>query len=149
MLNTLRSLSFLALLSVFMAVPTTSCATLGVAIPIVIAAVQGADLAVNAIESFADGWFAAHPNPTLQNKVSLAIQKAREALAALNALTIGVGDVDQGQLTAAFANFEQAYNDLLSLVGPIGVHAGNVSTMRAEAGSLTVPPASAFKPVKR
>jgi len=128
-----------------MAVP--ACAPVMAALPAIIAVVQSADMAINLIASFVDAYNKSHPDPVREKKSTQLIEKARIALAAVLDVANGVGDIDQAKLDDAFKQFEAAYNELTAFAAPMGVHVGD--GMRATADELIVPPASAFRPVRR
>lgn len=130
----------IALLIVLVAVaPSFSgCAAIVSNLPNVIAAVQDGELIVDAIKEFADLYFVQHPDAAKQAEVMKAVAKARVALDAALRLADGAGKLDQAQIDAAFADFRVAYQDLTSLVGPLGVSVQGQRLARAGAG-LVVP----------
>ena len=142
----LKNLLVLCLSSVLaLSVSVSGCAPVMAALPAVILAVQGAELAINMIESFVNAYYQSHPDAAKQKFCAEAIAKTRTALAGVIDVVNGVGAIDQAKLDVAFKDFEAAYNELTALVGPLGVHVGS-GGMRAAPGELTVPPASAFRP---
>jgi hypothetical protein len=150
MLKNLRGLKLAVCLSSVLALCAivNGCAPITMALPVIIAAVQGADIAINLIESFVASYYKGHPNPDHEKKCGELIAKTRIALAAVLDIANAVGDINQAKLDDAFKQFEAAYNELTAFVGPLGVHVGT-GGMRAAPGELTVPPASAFRPVRR
>lgn len=149
MKNLSRAAALFALLAFSAVVVTPGCATVAVALPVVLAAVQGAELAVNMIEAFVNAYYKAHPNSAAEKKCDDGIARTRIALGIVVNLTTGVSAVDQGQLQSAFSDFEATYNELIALTKPIGVSVGAGFRTSPGGESLTVPPASSFRPVRR
>lgn len=120
-----------------------SCAAVVSALPKIVSIVSDASLIVDAIQSFTAAEFKSHPNADLEKKVDQAIAKARLALAAANRIASGSENLSQAQINEAFAEFRSAYQDLTSLVGPLGVSTG--SGLKAAPGTLIVPEPLALK----
>jgi hypothetical protein len=97
------------------------CAAVMASLPAIIAAIQSSSLIVNQIESFVNLYFQLNPNTTNQQKVADAIAKLRTALVAAQAIANGVDKMDQGQIDAAFVEIRNAYTDLVSLCGSLGI----------------------------
>jgi hypothetical protein len=124
----------------------SSCAAVVASLPKVIAVVTDASLILDQINTFVNGVFAAadaagKPETDLQKKFNEAITKARSALAAANRTAAGAENLSQSQIAEAFADFRAAYQDLLALVGPLGVSTGNGNGDKAASSgpSLQVP----------
>jgi len=124
-----------------------SCAAVVASLPKVIAIVSDASLILDAIDGFVSNVFKAKPDPELEKKVDTAIAKARLALAAANRTATGAENLSQSQLTEAFSDFRVAYQDVLALVGPLGVTTGNGpgNGLKAAPGTLQVPEPLALK----
>jgi hypothetical protein len=99
-----------------------ACAAVLAYLPTALAVISDAVLVLQQIEAFARGYFAAHPDPVTQAKIDAALLRARSALDAATRLANGAQALDAKQFAAALADFRAAYDDLLVLVGPIGVH---------------------------
>lgn len=138
MLKNLRGLKLALVFSLALAT-APGCAPVIAALPTVLLVVQGAELAINMIESFVNAYYQAHPDAAKQALCTAAIAKSRVALAAVLDVANGVGALDQAKLNVAFQDFEGAYSELTSLVGPIGIHVGK--GLQATPGGLTVPSA--------
>jgi hypothetical protein len=135
-------MKLLALL-LLLVVPTAGCAAIFSNLPAVLAYVQDAELVVSTIESFANAFFTIHPDQAKQKLVAEAIAKAKTALdlavrAANGADGLGKADVD-----LAFKQFQLAYQDLISLMGPMGIHQGGA--LKAVPGGLVVPEPMAMR----
>lgn len=116
------------------------CAAVLNQLPTIIAAVQDGELLLQTVQGFMDAIWATKPDPANQKLVHEAIAKAQIALDTINRLAQGGEKVDQGQIDAAFADFEAAWNDVMSLVGPYGVHVGDVPrAVRTTNGGLVIP----------
>lgn len=102
-----------------------SCATVASTLPKVMSVVSDAALIVEQIDSFSAAVFKAVPNADLEKKVEQAINIARKALATANRTASGAENLSQSQLAAAFDDFRIAYQNLLALVGPLGVTTGS------------------------
>lgn len=117
--------------------PVTGCSAIFSNLPTVLAYVQDAQLVISTIESFANAFFAARPNADLQKKVGEAIAKAKTALDLAVRAASGVDGLGKADVDKAFKDFQLAYQDLTSLLGPMGVHRGGA--LRATPGGLEVP----------
>lgn len=116
-------------------------------LPVVIAAVQDGMIVVDGIQVFVDSWFKQKPDPVLEAKIDAAVAKARYALDAALRVAQGSDDLDQSKIDAAFAEFKQAYIDLLELVKPLGVkpEGDKLAAAPTAGGGLIVPEPLAFK----
>jgi hypothetical protein len=118
----------------------SGCAAVVSQLPVIIAYVQDAEIVLHTIQSVMDAIWATHPDPKNQVLVDGAIAKCLTAADAVNRAAQGGQDVNQGQIDAAFAEFEGAFNDLMSLVGRYGVQAGDVpKAVRTANGGVIVP----------
>lgn len=127
-----------AIFVTFLTVGNVGCATVVPALPTVIAAVTDAVMILDGIQNFVDKYFAAKPNPALEEKVGDAMQKTRAALNVALRSAQGAQDLDQAKVDDAFKNFRAAYQELMVILGPLGVaSAGN--TLMAVPGGLQVP----------
>lgn len=140
MTRKLSTLSLLATLSVFLALP--SCAHLQPVInslPTVLSYVQDAELVLQGLETAETIFFAAKPNPTLQIKVDQGIALAKDALDAGLHATAGVTDLSQSQITQAFSAFTAAYTNVVALLGPLGEQHGAMGVAyKTTQGVITV-----------
>jgi hypothetical protein len=130
-------------LALSLVVAASSCAAVVASLPKVIAVVTDASLILNQIDSFVNGVFTVKPDAELQKKYAQAMEVARKALAAANRIAAGSEHLTQQQVAEAFADFRVAYQDLLALVGPLGVSTGNGD--KAAPGMLNVPEPLALK----
>lgn len=116
---------------------TAGCAGL---LPGIILAAQDAQMILQNIQNFSDNYFLLHPNTAEQNKINNAITAAGTALDGAIRTVSGIDNITQAQADAAFANFEAAYNDLLTVVKDIGVLSADVqATTKTTSGGLNVP----------
>jgi hypothetical protein len=125
-----------------LAISLTGCAAILALLPKVVAAVQIAEEAVNAIQVFADGRVM---DQDLRNKIDTAANVARAALASAVSAAKGSGALAQKNVVAAFDDFGKAYQDLLDLVKLVGVDAVDAPKMTASPNHLTVPSAAALR----
>lgn len=128
------------------------CAAVVAALPTIITAVTDATLVLGQIQHFADLFFKDFPDATKQKQVDEAIAKCEDALSAAEHATVGGQDLTQEQIDAAFDNFKTAYQELMVIVGPLGVMQDrNTKTFKARPGrQLFVPHADAMVPkIKR
>lgn len=115
------------------------CATIAPFLPKVIAAVTDGALVIDTIDRFVDRYFESRPNAELQKKVDVAVARTRSALDAALRIASGAQDLNQAKVDEAFKEFRLAYQDLLALVGPLGVMAGGGGKLQARPGGLLVP----------
>jgi hypothetical protein len=111
----------------------TACAPIMAALPTVIAAVTDAVVILDQIEAFVDAYFARNPDPPKQALAAKAIAKTRASLNTALRTSRGTEELNQERVDQAFAEFRAAYQDLLVVVGPLGVR---------PPGALTAAPAS-------
>ena len=138
-----RLAAIVALVCCFVAAP--SCATIAPFLPTVIAAVTDGALVVDTIDRFVDRYFETRPNPDLQKKIDVATARVRSALDAALRIASGAQHLNQAKVDEAFAEFRLAYQDLLALVGPLGVTTSNAGQLRATPGGLMVPEPMAMR----
>lgn len=119
------------------------CGAIISALPHVIAAVVDAVQVLDAIEAFVKRYFVENPDPPRELAVGKAIAKARGSLNAALRVAQGTEKLDQQKVDAAFADFKVAYQELLALVGPLGVKPAG--TLAASPNGLTVPTPMALK----
>lgn len=117
---------------------TMGCAAIASMLPTVLEAVTDAAQILDAIEKFVAGYFVAHPDPEAQAKANKALAKARGALNVALRATHGVDNLTQEKVDDAFSEFKLAYQELLGIVGPLGVHPQG-DRMQATPGGLAVP----------
>lgn len=122
-----------------MALFAGGCASFWSSLPTVVTVEQTAETAVASIQAFADSYFVAHPDAATQAKVDEALTKTRQALLALEAATKATTDVHDSNVAAAIADVEQAYEQLLSLVAPMGVAPPSTAVAAGAGPRLTVP----------
>lgn len=128
----------LALFMALVVTPAIGCSAIFSNLPTVLAYVQDAQLVISTIESFANAFFAARPNADLQKKVGEAIAKAKTALDLAVRAAQGADGLKSADVTAAFKDFQLAYQDLVSLLGPMGVHQSG-GALKLVPGGLEVP----------
>ena len=141
--------ALLALMTVALALPVPGCAgsfaQVQKDLPEITSAINEAVLAESTIETFVNGYLANHSSPDAQAKVASVETKVKLALALVQSLANGAGDLSGGQAQAALTDFYNAYAELLSLVKSFGVTpAGPSATggpMLATSGDRLVVPA--------
>lgn len=127
-----------ALCLLMLAIPVAGCSTIFSHLPNVLAYVQDGQLVLSTVESFANAWFAIHPDAAKQKLVNQAVAKAKTALDLAVRAAQGADGLKQADVDQAFGQFQLAYQDLLSLLGPLGVHEGT-GGLRATPDGLNVP----------
>lgn len=136
--------AWLLVAAIAIGVAAPACAAVASALPIITATVQDAAVILDSIEDFSRHYFAVKPDPEKEKKVFAAVTKCRAALNATLRATKGTEELTQKQYEQAFADFTAAYNELLALVGPLGVRpAGSLAAARG-GESLEVPTAESF-----
>lgn len=138
----------LALLSAFMALPTTGCAAIMSLLPHVIAVVVEAGQILDQIEAFVKRYFMNHPDQAKEIAVAKAVAKARSALNFVMRTTEGADKLDQAKVDAAFEDFKKAYLELMALCRPFGVYpeSAPLMTSNADGAVLVVPEPLALHP---
>lgn len=149
--RTLFAAFALALLSAFLALPISGCATLGTLLPDVLAYVSDGTQVLDAIDRFVQTYFTAHGVAAEERvKYTEAMATARSSLNSALRATQGVKDLNDQKVDEAFADFKAAYLELMKVAGPFGVKpATGVKAFRAvPGGGLEVPEPLAFHPKK-
>jgi hypothetical protein len=143
-----QSLLVLALAASMAAATNVSCSAL-VHVPKVIQAIDVTVQVIDAIDKFAADLFAVQPDAELQKTVKQAIARARIGLQAGKDTLQGVENVSQAKYLEAFAEFRAAYEQVLALLGPLGLQTkgGEMRARAAPGGGLMVPPANEL-PIK-
>lgn len=129
------------LLALALATTLSGCAALAKWLPIVINSLGQAAQVLDSIESVADSYFAANPDPEKQKRYARVMGAARASLAASHAAAKGGDAAAKQDVDKAFAEFQKAYQEILALLGPLGVVApADDGTLGAPAdGPLRVP----------
>jgi hypothetical protein len=131
----------IAIIYMIMTLQLFGCAAVLSALPTVIAAVMDAFVILDAIDDFSDRYFKVHPDPGAQSKIDNAITKARASLNIALRTTQGAQDLSDQDIERAFASFRVAYQELLVLVGPIGIKSTSSgdNALSASSNQLVVP----------
>lgn len=132
-------------LSIFLTFTSSGCATIGMALPTILMAIQDGSLVLETIDSFVRTYFASKTDDERYIKIEKAIARSREALDAALRITQGADKLDQQKVDEAFADFKIAYNDLVALTAPLGVRTGAGGLLKASPGGLNVPEPLALK----
>jgi|SRR5271166_2526907 len=90
-------------------------------IPAVEAGVTDAEIAIQAIDTAADAYFAANPNAKLQTEIDDAATDAESLLRTLNAALAAATSMQDGNVQAALQAFSTAFMQLGALVAQIGI----------------------------
>lgn len=114
------------------------CAAFLSELPTMVAAVSDAVLILETIEKFAGTYFTSHPDSTSQTKITAALQKARNALMVAEHALSAADEVNHDQFYAAIKDFGDAYQELMVLVGPLGVKEASPG-LKAGPNELLVP----------
>lgn len=109
------------LIYIVLIVQLLGCGAVLSALPIVISAVVEAGMVLDSIERFVDHFFVAVPDTDREQKVRDALEKARIALNVALRTTQGVEELSREDVIKAFKAFQEAYEQLLVLVEPMGV----------------------------
>lgn len=128
-------------LVLLVALATPGCAAVIALLPKVIAAVEIAEQAIDAVQSFAD----AKADAALREKIDAAATRARQALTAAIHAAKGSGELAEKDVRAAFDDFQAAYQALVDICAPLGVRAQDAPKLSAERGTLTVPTPAALR----
>ena len=113
-----------SILAALAALPLASCSALPWITtngPVILAAIQDAAIIVDQVAAWVSAYFQAHPDAAKQAQVEAAIAKVRTAIDAAAKLLAGGIAATQAQLDQVEMNFTAAWNDLMTLVGPLGV----------------------------
>ena len=136
-----RHLIALAMLSCFLALP--ACAALAKWLPVVISALGEAGQVLDAIDGVALAHFEANPDAEARKTYGQIMSRARSSLALAHRLSKGTDDASKQKINEAFGEFKKAYQDLLALLGPLGVVAPSTDgamSAPTDDGPLLVPP---------
>lgn len=129
-----------------LALSVSGCATVVPLLPQIVTYVQDAEIGVNAVVALVGSL------GLDAGQVKLIDQTAAKALLAADAvakLAQGGEAVNQAQVDAAFADFKVAFNDLMALVGPYGIHVGDVpKATRTAGGGWVIPMPTICKAVR-
>ncbi len=131
--------SRMIVLSLTLALTSVGCAALISALPTVIAAVTDAAQILDAIEHFVHAYYLQKPDPVKEAICDKAIAKSRTALNAALRIAQGTEKLDQAKVDEAFADFKLAYQELLVIVEPLGVHAAPLGKFMSTPNGLIVP----------
>jgi hypothetical protein len=116
------------------------CASFWAALPTVVAAFEDSALILDRIGDFVNNtYFREHPDPAKQKEVDAALVKTRDALDLCARLADAGDAVHKDELAQALADFDTAWNELMQIVGPLGVreqHPGQ--HMKAGPGEIVV-----------
>lgn len=88
---------------------------------VTIGALQAATDTLDVIQGFVTDYFRAKPDATKEKEVDDAIAKTREGLITATKLLEGVEAATQLQIDNATKDFKAAWDELVKLVGPLGV----------------------------
>lgn len=125
---------WIAILAVVLSTTTaTSCSSLLQALPTVIQYVQDAQMILDMIDREAKPFFDKADENT-QQEYSEVMHVARKSLQIALRSTKGTDELQKEQVDAAFANFREAYKDLLGILARAGVMRSD-GTMRVSPGS--------------
>lgn len=113
------------------------CAAVMSFLPTVIAAVSDATMILDQIQTFVTNYYRDHPDATKEKQAMLALAKARSALIGAQRAAQGAEKLDQKKIDEAFQDFKVAYQEVLAIVGPLGVTSGD--GLHATEHGLTVP----------
>lgn len=104
------------ILALALLLTTADCAAIFAALPTIIAATQSVAQVVDAIESFVASRNEDAP------VVAKAIKRVRDALTAVTRAANAASDIHDGNLQAALAEAQAAYQALVDLTSKSGVH---------------------------
>lgn len=140
MRNVTKRLAQVALVAV-LAVPTMGCPQALPAVAEIITVIADAGQWLDIISTAAKFFFMMRPNPTLEQEFGARVVRARLALNAALRATHGVQALSQSDVDKAFADFRDAYKELLDLAQQIGVVAvdGTVAVGVGTAAPVRVP----------
>lgn len=120
------------------------CAAFAKWLPVVISVLGEAGQVLDAVDNAAGSYFAANPDEEKQKTYGRIMSKARSSLALAHRAAKGTDAAAKQDVDTAFGEFKKAYQDLLALLGPLGVvaPAQGDGAMSAPAGDgpLLVPP---------
>lgn len=111
----------LAICLVVAAPAATGCAAVAAALPVLTAVVTDAFAVLSVIDGAARHWFTLHPNKEVERHYLEVYTKTIKALNAANHALAGAKNLDQDQYDAAFAEFRDAYAELMELLERHGI----------------------------
>lgn len=97
------------------------CARFSQGVNVAISALQTSALVLDQIQGFVDAYFRATPDAAKEKQVDDAIEKTREGLIVATKLLEGIEAASQLQIDIATKDFKEAWDELVKLVGPLGV----------------------------
>lgn len=129
------------MLSVALAVASSSCAAVLPMLPKVIHAVSDGIMILDQVEHFIGTYFALHPDKERQAKVGQMLARARAALIAANRAAQGADDLSQQKVDKAFDEFKDAYRELYVMLSGFGLlkPADSDKASVSEDGKLELP----------
>ena len=116
----------LVLICCCLGLPAGGCAAIMPVIPQIVSVVTDAMLIMDIIDTTARTFFDTHPqvSPEVRQKYADVYAKALNALNVAQAALRAAEDLDQAQYDRAFAEFKQAYSELMDLLGKQGMVQG-------------------------
>jgi hypothetical protein len=87
----------------------------------VLTIVQDAEQILNQVDAAARSFFTASPDKEREKQYTKALAKARSALNAATRAAHGLEKLDQQAIDQAFDDFRIAYQEVLSILGPLGL----------------------------
>jgi hypothetical protein len=94
---------------------------------------------LDAVDLQAKQYFKLNPNPDLEKKYVKAMAKARLSLSAASRTAEGTGELAQADVQSGFDQFEKAFQEIMTLLGPLGVvRVVGDGTLQAGAGDDAV-----------
>ena len=108
-------------LSLALSLSVAGCAAALPIIATVLRYVDDAALILQTIDDHADLFFTQHPNEELQRRYTDVMTRARSALHLALRAERGANQLSDDEIDAAFAEFRDAYKELLRVTAPMGV----------------------------
>lgn len=133
------------MLCLALAFGSVGCAAIASALPTVISAVVDGMSIIDQIQHFVDAYFANKPDKEKYEQVAHAIARCRSALNTANRIANGAEKLNQEKVDDAFTDFRVAYQELMVLVGPLGVVPADALGVDPYGRKLYVPEPEAFK----
>lgn len=130
-------------LALSLALVVPGCAALAQVLPTVIATVTEAITWLEAIDSVAEEYFNSNPDPATKKAYKKLYARAQTALSAAMRASRAAEKLGQEDIDAAFEEFRKAYQDIVVLLGSLGVVSVGYgsSTLEAAPGDpMLVPP---------
>ena len=112
-----------ASIATILALPLAACGgiSLSQGLNVTIGALQAATNTLDVIQSFVTDYFRAKPDVAKEKEVDDGITKTREGLITATKLLEGIEAATQLQIDNATKDFRDAWDELVKLVGPLGV----------------------------